>query len=350
VGVCAKGELGIVVAGSYGFLHGDWIMENALSKSGFRLSVGFIGLVVLFGAGSSYAVSSFKNTPLYRHIVNRQNSQQVTLFENKPIASAEQVEAPLKSSYAIDEADEKDNPAEPARPARIPPVIRRPANLMDPSTFTPQMPLSEAIEILRNSTFPSLNISVLWKDLEENADIYPDTPIGVDGVSGVPLRRHLKSLLAGVSGGAPEELGYVVDDGVIIVATLDSLPQRMVTRVYDVTDLVGQPSTGFPQMGMMGMGMPGMGMMGMGMPGMSGMMGGYGMGMPGMGGTMGGYGMGMPGMGGTMGGYGMGMPGMGGIIGGMTPGLSSGYGFRNMVVGSGGRSGTSMGFGGTPYR
>ena len=322
-------------------------MENRLSKSGFSRSVVFIGLVVLFGAGSSYAVSSFKNTPLYRHIVKRQDSQRVTLFENKPIASSEQVEAPLKSSDSINEADEKENPAEPARPARIPPVIRRPANLMDPSTFTPQMPLSEAIEILRNSTFPSLNISVLWKDLEENADIYPDTPIGIDGVSGVPLRRHLKSLLDGVSGGAPEKLGYVVEDGVIIVATLDSLPQRMVTRVYDVTDLVGQPSTGFPPMGMMGMGMPGMGMMGMGMPGMGGMMGGmggYGMGMPGMGG-MGGYGMGMPGMGGTMGGYGMGMPGMGGIIGGMTPGFGS-YG----NVGGYGSYGTSIGFGGVPYR
>jgi hypothetical protein len=191
------------------------------------------------------------------------------------------------------------------------------------------MPLSEAVDILRNCTFPKLNITVLWKDLEENADIYPDTPIGIDGVSGVPLSRHLKSLLAGVSGASPERVGYVVEDGVIVVATLDSLPHRMVTRVYDITDLMGQPSTGFPGMGMMGMGMPGMGMMGMGMPGM-GMqgMGMQGMGMPGMGMP----GMGMPGMGMP----GMGMPGMG------MPGM--GMPFGNYGTSSGGTYGTSIGF------
>jgi hypothetical protein len=152
----------------------------------------------------------------------------------------------------------------------------------------------------------------LWKDLEENADIYPDTPIGIDGVSGVSLNRHLRSLVDGVSGGAQERLGYVVDDGVVVISTLGSLPKRMVTRVYDITDLVGQPSTGFPGMGMMGMGMQG------------GMMGGM-----------------MPGMGGMMGGM---MPGMGGMMGGMMPGLGGGYG------NFGGAYGTSSGLTGTPSR
>jgi hypothetical protein len=211
-----------------------------------------------------------------------------------------------------------------------------PVRLADPSTFTPEMPLREAVEILRNSTFPRLNIAVMWKDLEENADIYPDTPIGIDGVSGVKLGRHLKSLVEGVSGGAVERVGFTVDDGVIVIATVPSLPQRMVTRTYDVTDLMGQPSTGFPPfgMGMMGMGMPGM--MG-GMGGMGGMMGGMGGMMPGMGMGMQGMGMGMPGM------MGMGMPGMG------MPGFGSygsvGGGFGNL----GGSYGSSLGFGGIRY-
>jgi len=104
------------------------------------------------------------------------------------------------------------------------------------------MPFSEAIDILRNSTKPPLNIVVLWKDLEENADIYRETPIGMDGLSGVPLRTHLKILLMSVSGGGVEKLGYVVDKGVIIIATQGSLPKKLVTRIYDISDLVSAPA------------------------------------------------------------------------------------------------------------
>lgn len=111
-----------------------------------------------------------------------------------------------------------------------------------PSTFKPDMPFSEAINILRNSTSPPLNIVVLWKDLQENADIYRETPIGMDGLSRVPLRTHLKILLMSVSGSSLEKLRYVVDDGVIIIATQSSLPRKMVTRIYDITDLVSEPA------------------------------------------------------------------------------------------------------------
>jgi len=113
---------------------------------------------------------------------------------------------------------------------------------VSPSSFKPDMPFSEAIDILRNSTVPPLNIAVLWKDLQENADIYRDTPIGMNGLSGVPLRTHLKVLLMSVSGAAVEKLGFVVDDGVIIIATQSSLPKKVITRIYDVTDLVSEPA------------------------------------------------------------------------------------------------------------
>jgi len=112
----------------------------------------------------------------------------------------------------------------------------------EPSSFTPDMPLEQAIDILRNATVPSLNIAVLWKDLEENADIYRDTPIGMDGVSRVPLRTHLKLLLMSVSAGGAEKLVYVVDDGVITIATQGSLPKKMIARVYDISDLVSAPA------------------------------------------------------------------------------------------------------------
>jgi len=135
----------------------------------------------------------------------------------------------------------------------------------NPSTFTPDMSFSEAIDILRNSTRPPLNIVVLWKDLEGNADIYRDTPIGMDGVSKVPLRTHLKLLLMSVSGGGVEKLRYVVEDGVITIATQGSLPKKMVARIYNITDLVAAPAN---YRFMPGLGMPlGTGGMGYGRQG-----------------------------------------------------------------------------------
>jgi len=150
---------------------------------------------------------------------------------------------------------------------------------VSPSSFKPDMPFSEAIDILRNSTIPPLNIVVLWKDLQENADIYRETPIGMDGLSRVPLRTHLKVLLMSVAGDSVEKLRYVVDEGVIIIATQGSLPRKNVTRIYDVTDLVSEPAN-YGQIGRM-MGMQNIMMSGM----MGGMMGGMGGGMMPFGGS-----------------------------------------------------------------
>ncbi|MHC4120540.1 MAG: hypothetical protein ACYSWO_23850 [Planctomycetota bacterium] len=308
-------------------------MENGLGKSTLRSGLCFFGLLILIGAGDCPAKSSFKNTPLYKHIVRRRGAEPVKLFEAEPVAAAKPQQ---------EEIVEKEPVAEQVKTAKLEQsrtvyrARRRAAALADPSTFTPQMPFSEAIDILRNSTFPKLNISVLWKDLEENADIYPDTPIGIDGVSGVPLGRHLKSLLDGVSGGSPERLGCIVDEGVIVVGTMNSLPRMMVTRVYDITDLTGQPAQYGGLQGIMMSRM--VGMMGSGM--MPGMMGGGMMGggmMPGMmGGGMGG-GM-MPGLSGGYGGFGGGLGGFGGGYGGGFGNLGSGFGGYGASTGLGGMS------------
>ena len=280
--------------------------------------------------------------------------------------------------------------AKPTREADRP-VELDPANMqvykqldqtVDLSTLNPQMPLSEAVDRLRNAVTPPLRIVVLWNDLANAASpIQPSDPIGLDGLPQVRLGTALESLLAAVSGGLVQfgypPLGYMVDGGIIRIATLQSLPKKMETRIYDISDLItevpmmsqmnsmqtqmrlyqarsmfdesatraqdiagggtgggggtsggtrssglgGGGSRGGGTRGSMGGGMMGgMGMGGMGggmMGGMGGgMMGGMGMGGMGMGG-MGMGGMGMGGMGGGMGGgYGGGMGGMGGGMGG----------------------------------
>ena len=138
------------------------------------------------------------------------------------------------------------------RNQKIPQMPNRRVNwhAISPSNFNPDMPFNEAINILRNTTIPPLNIIVLWRNLEA-VDIYRGTPIGIDGASGVPLRTHLKLLLMSLSAGSSEKLGYVVDGGAIIISTKSTLPKKMNTRIYDITDLVGTPSrAGFMPMGM----------------------------------------------------------------------------------------------------
>jgi len=103
--------------------------------------------------------------------------------------------------------------------------------------FAPGMSFAEAIERIKHCVEPPLPIVVIWKDLYDNDEIDRTTPINMDEISGVSPGTALKLLLASVSGGY-DRLDYVVEDGVIIIATVESLPDKLETRVYDISDLL----------------------------------------------------------------------------------------------------------------
>jgi Flp pilus assembly secretin CpaC/tetratricopeptide (TPR) repeat protein len=176
--------------------------------------------------------------------------------------------------------------------------------IVDLSDLTSSTSFADVIMQLKGSVDPPLQIQPNWKDLLEYAELEQTTPAGMDPLTGIKLRKALEVLLAGVSSEFAE-VSYVVDEGIILIATVDTLPKKLVTRVYDITDLVGEPAN---YGGMQGLSMGRMvGMMsGGGMGGMSGGMGGYGGGMSG----------GMGGMSGGMGGYGGGSMMGGGMMGG----------------------------------
>jgi len=178
-------------------------------------------------------------------------------------------------------------------------IERQLDEMVDLVGLSPDMGLSEALVMLGNAVDPPLKMSVNWGDLYNNADIDQMTPINMDPLTGIRLRAALDLLLESVSAGLAD-LGYIIRDGVITIATQASLPSRQEVRVYDVTILVGRPADYYVSASGTGGGGGGMGGGGMG----GGGMGGGGMG----GGGMGGGGMG----GGGMGGGGMGGGGMGG--------------------------------------
>jgi len=195
---------------------------------------------------------------------------------------------------------------------------------VDLPTLYPEMTLEAAIGELRNSVYPPLKIFVNWSDLE-SAGIDRFSGINMDAITGVPLKAVLKLLLEAVSPFGTR-VSYIVDNGVVTIATEDSLPLELIPLIYDVTDLVGQPADYIA----------------------TGAGGGYGGGGYGQGG--GGYGQGGGGYGGTSGGYGGGSYGGGGYggggIGGYGGGGMGGGGYGGGGMGGGGYGGGGMGGGG----
>jgi type II secretory pathway component GspD/PulD (secretin) len=146
-----------------------------------------------------------------------------------------------------------------ASPFRKPdePIGRSPADaavykqldeIVDLTQLTPEMPFSEAIEVLKNSVDPPLRMFVNWRDLSDNADIDQTTPINMDQISAIPLKNALGLLLEAVSGGFAN-INFIVEGGVIKIATAESLPPVMETLVYDITDLIGRPADFYAQTG-----------------------------------------------------------------------------------------------------
>jgi len=117
-------------------------------------------------------------------------------------------------------------------------VYKQLDEIVDLSGLTSDMSFKRALDELKYSVDPPLNIVVLWTDLFENADIDQATPIGMDAIPAVRLSMALKLLLNSVSGNFAE-LDYAVEDGVIFIATIEALPTSFETKVYDISDLVG---------------------------------------------------------------------------------------------------------------
>ena len=146
-----------------------------------------------------------------------------------------------------------------ASPFRKPdePIGRSPADavvykqldeIVDLSQLTPEMSFGEAMEALKNSVNPPLSMFINWRDLYDNADIDQTTPINMDPITAVSLRKALGLLLEAVSGGFAD-INFIVEGGVITIATAESLPSEMETLVYDVTDLIGRPADYYAQTG-----------------------------------------------------------------------------------------------------
>jgi len=136
--------------------------------------------------------------------------------------------------------------------------VKRPMRRASFSSVTIETPFREAIDILRHSTEPPLQIVVMWRDLEDNADVYEHTPVGINGISGIKVGTALNLVLESVSAQSFTRIDYIVREGIIVIGTEATIGKRkMVTRVYDVSYLTS-PAVGYgpvyPSLGMGGFG------------------------------------------------------------------------------------------------
>ncbi len=213
-------------------------------------------------------------------------------------------------------------------PAGAAPASHRPDawkqldQVVDLSDLRLNTTLRQAIEIIRDSTKPRLNIVVLWRDITANTLVTENSEIAMEGVDGITAGAGLDLVLRAVAAG-PFELGYSVHGGVVVIGTSGNLPAPMYTRVYDISDLVAPPSYAQPGLG----GFGGFGRLGLGLGGM--------FGNQGAGGGYGGYGN-VGGGYGNSGGYG----GYGNSFGGSSYGgypsrgsFSGGYSARTAAPG-----------------
>ncbi len=91
---------------------------------------------------------------------------------------------------------------------------------------------ADSIDYLRDLT--GANINVNWRLMQEK-NINKDTPVHMK-LRAVSMRKALQLLLDEVGAGTP--LTYFIDQGVIEITTQEAADAKLVTRVYDVGDLM----------------------------------------------------------------------------------------------------------------
>jgi len=113
-------------------------------------------------------------------------------------------------------------------------VLRHLNQRLPQVTFT-AAPLEQVVEWLAQQT--ELDVVVRWQALEE-AGLERERPICLHV-------RHLRLsqvlwLILNEAGGPDLKLAYLAGDGLLVISTAEDLERQMVTKVYDVADLLGR--------------------------------------------------------------------------------------------------------------
>ncbi|MCC6424751.1 MAG: hypothetical protein IT447_14850 [Phycisphaerales bacterium] len=96
-----------------------------------------------------------------------------------------------------------------------------------------QVPFGDVIGFMQDVS--GANIFVNWRALE-SAGIDRNTPVTAR-LRDIKFSKGLSTILSDVGGGMVK-LGYTIDEGVITISTEEDLSKNVITRVYDIRDLI----------------------------------------------------------------------------------------------------------------
>lgn len=113
--------------------------------------------------------------------------------------------------------------------------VRAALNRILPEVRFENIPLGDAIDFLRDVT--GVNIEVDWRALSR-AKANKDTVISAR-VRGVTFEKALMLILDSTKSESP--LGYVIQDGVILITSQEELEKNVAVQVYDIRDLIVAP-------------------------------------------------------------------------------------------------------------
>lgn len=130
---------------------------------------------------------------------------------------------------------------QPAPLAARPKVTQKPSTLIQlrkriPEVSFQELPLDQVIDWVQSYT--GMNVVVRWQTLTD-AGIEKDKPISIN-VKNLPLSQVLWMIMQ-EAGGVDLKLAYRASGNLLILSTEEDLGREMLTKVYEVADLLIRP-------------------------------------------------------------------------------------------------------------
>jgi len=111
---------------------------------------------------------------------------------------------------------------------------------VDLSRIGPETTVQEALTIVAESVEPRLPLLILWNDLERNALVDRDMPIGIEGLGRIRLDRGLDLILR--SAAPNSALTLTAEGGILTLSTRYGGVYKPRMAVYSVGDIFASPS------------------------------------------------------------------------------------------------------------
>ncbi len=181
-----------------------------------------------------WMIRAVLHQPAENTAIQNESKKATKLFEIQQTETAEMKTPP--------KAPETTTPPTSARPSdRV--VYRQLEKIFDLSELHPEMHFADALDVLKSSVEPPLNVYVFWNDLYNEADVDRTSPINIDSTAKVPLKMAFNLLLDSVSAGFGD-LTYVVADGLIYIGPKKLLRKKVKTSVHRISDVIGAAGVG----------------------------------------------------------------------------------------------------------